>query len=601
MKEVIAKLNELIDTEKTGQDETDNNFANLMDGFKSGLNAIQNAVISSAAASDAQRLGLAMRAEKLAEADARARALAAKEARQEAAEMRKAQLAGAGGATGIDLSQFELKDQGQGKGIVATIIGAITGVVISIVALINKIKNSRIFKKLKGRIANLFKPGGPLGKIGDLFRKGGIFSKIGDLFRKGGVFSKGGSLSKIIAAFKPIGDLFKKGGRFSKIVSLFKKSGIFSKFFSVLGRLGGLLGRLFAPLGIILGAIAGIIDAVKAFQNEDGSLMDKIIAGLGGFFEGFVGFLIGGLLDLGKDLLAWLLGIFGVPDEKLEGMKAFSVTDFLKDLIGNIFDGIDAFFGKLFDGMFEGFNLGYDPNAEGNILDKIIGGIMGFISGWAEGLLEFYSTVIDGIAEFFGVEGFSFKDWLSGFVGDIWNGITGFFKNIFETGKEATMSVIQEYINLGQWIAGFARDIWDNITGFFKDMFDKAKAGADVIGEGLMNIGDALKGFIADLLPDRDTIRGKILSKTGIYKMLGVDGSVPAPEEDTTFVDNSAIIPPKSNVGEALTKAGNMTNATSVTVVNNNGGNVTNTTTSSQTNNTSSASPPVLSGSAMAM
>ncbi len=573
MKEVIQKLNELAVIEREGQNESNTNFADLMVGFKIGLDSIQKAIISTSAASDAQRLSLAMRAEKLAKAEARRRALAEKEARQEADDMRKAQLAGGGEATGIDLSSFLEED---GKGFVGTIIASITGLVASIAAAMGvagltfkQALKQVLGKRLDKLKAAILKPFTTIknffGKIGKFFKNFG--SKLGKLFKSGGLISKAG--------------------------------GIFKKVFGVIGKLGGVLGRLFAPLGVILGAFAGIFDAVKAFQNEEGDLLDKIVAGIKGFFQGFVGFAIGGLLDLGKDLLAWLLGVFGVPEEKLEGMKNFSVTDFLKDLIGNIFDGIDAFFTSLFDGMFEGFN-----NTEGNIFQKILGGIMGLITGWADGLLEGYSKVIDGIASFFGNDEFSFKDWITGLATDIWNGITGFFRNIFEKGKEAAGEFIMANIALGQWIAGYAKDIWGSITGFFASIIDTAKEGIASIGEGMINIGDTIKSFIRDMLPDPDGkgffgLAGKLLRKTGIYDF--VDADTPTEADTPTFVDTTAIIPPKSSVGEALTQVGSMTGGGSVTVVNNNGGNVTNTTTSNQTNNTSTASPPVLSGSALAM
>tara|TARA_B100001094_G_scaffold50444_1_gene46045 strand:- start:13671 stop:15383 length:1713 start_codon:yes stop_codon:yes gene_type:complete len=570
MKEVIQKLKDLTETEERGQVHAENHFT----GLKIELDSVRAAIISAAAVSDAQRLSLAMRAEKLATAEARRRALAEKEARQEADEMRKAQLAaGAGGATGIDLSSFQPKEEK--KGIVGTIVAAIAGVVTTVIGFIEAVKASRVFKLLKKRLGNLFKPGGALGKIGDLFRKGGRFSKIGEIFTKVSnffkgfgskltpLFKKGSTLSKIAPLFKKIGDFFKTFG--SKVGNLFKAGGsvakaggIFSKVFGVIGKLGGVLGRVFAPLGVILGAFAGIFDAVKAVQGEEGGLGDKVIAGITGFFQGFIGFAIGGLLDLGKDLLAWLLGVFGVPDEKLEGMKEFSVTDFLKDTIGNIFEGIKAFFKSAFDGMFEGFYL-----TEGNIFQKILGGIMGLITGWANGLLEGYSKIIDGIAGFFGNDEFSFKDWLMGTMLNIFNGIKDFFKGVIEKGKEL--------------ISGMA---------------DK-----------IVSIGDTIKGFIRDMLPDPDGkglfgLAGKLLSKTGIYDFVGADT---ATGTDTKPVDNSVIIPPTAAVGEALNQAGSMTNSTNVTVVNNNGGNVTNTTTSSQTNNSSTASPPVLSGSALAM
>jgi len=662
MKEVIQKLQELIDTEKEGQGKSDSvngdlasqfadgttasninfanltdvfrtgldasndNFGNLMAEFRTGLDAIQNAIISTAAVSDAQRLSAAMRAEKLAAKDARAQALAAKEARQEAAESQKAQLAG-GGATGIDLSSFQQKE---GGGFMSIILASITGLVTSVVTTMlmagttfKEALKTVLSKRLDKLKAAILKPFTAIknffAKIGKFFKGFGKLSKtIKGIFTKIGNFFKG---------FSKIGALFKGGG------AVAKSGGIFAKVFGAIGKLGKLLGKIFAPLGVILGAFAGIFDAVKAFQGEDGNLAEKIIAGISGFFEGFIGFAIGGLLDLGKDLLVWILGIFGVPEEKLQGMKDFSFTDFLKDLVGNIFDAIVGYFKSMFNGAVDGFN-----NTEGNWADKILGGIMGLINGWFNGLLDGFAKIIDGIAGFFGGEGFSFKDWVTGFVGDIWNGITSFFSNIWEKGKEGAMAVIMAYVNIGKWIFGFVKDIWDKVVGFFSNIFEKGKeggkelvmgyinlgewifgfvkdiwgkitgffgsliekgkAGVAAIGEGMINIGDALKGFVGDFLPDRDSWTGKILAKTGIYDKIGL--KTPSAGTDT-LVDESAIIPPKVGIGEALVQAGNMTNSSITTVINNNGGNTTNTTTSSQTNNTSSASPPVLSGSAMAM
>jgi hypothetical protein len=585
MKEVIQKLKELTVIEREGQDESNNNFADLMVGFKIGFDSIQKAIISTSAASDAQRLSLAMRAEKLAKAESRRRALAEKEARQEADELRKAQLAGEG-ATGIDLSSFQPEEE---KGFLGTIMASITGLVTAVVSAMavagmtfKEALKSVLGKRLKSIKARILKPFTTVknffGKIGKAFTT--VFGKINKFFKS--------FISKI-------GNLFKSGGALSKAGDIFKK------VFGVIGKLGGVLGRLFAPLGVILGAFAGIFDAVKAFQNEEGDLLDKIVAGIKGFFQGFVGFAIGGLLDLGKNLLAWLLGVFGVPEEKLEGMKAFSVTDFLKDLIGNIFDGIDAFFKSTFDGMFEGFN-----NTEGDLFEKFLGGFVGLATGMFEGIVDFWAKIIDGIAGFFGNEDFSFKEWITGFAGKIWDGVTGFFKNIFEKGKEAAIAGIMAYVNLGQWVIGFVTDIWDTITGFFKSAIENGKELMIGLAQKIINIGDSIKSFVRDILPDPDGegffgLAGKILSKTGIYDFVNSEDAPLEESNSQTFVDTTAIIPPRSNVGEALTQVGSMAGGASVTVVNNNGGNVTNTTTSNQTNNTRTASPPVMSGSALAM
>jgi len=754
MKEVIQKLQELIDTEKEGQGKLDSvngdlasqfadgttasniNFANLTDGFttgldasninfgnlmavfRTGLDAIQNAIISTAVVSDAQRLSsamraeklskaasadsdaqriaLAMRAEKLSKAEASRRALSAKEARQESSDKRKRE-----SKTGIDLTTYlvdaltevvekEAKKGGIGGGLAKILLKGlkITSWVLSIKFILKNFGLSFVetFRFIFKKLGEVLKP------VTNAIKKTKAFKLIQDIFTR--ISDK---VKPIIAAikkskaFKLISSVFSKIGGFFKelkgaagITKSTKSGGIIARGFVILTKVFGFLGAVFSKLGPLLSkipyvaqaiaAIAGIFEAFKRFQGEDGNLLEKIIAGISGFFEGVVGFMIGGLLDLGKDLLVWILGIFGKPAAQLQGFKDFSFTDFLKDLVRNIFDLLVGIFKGMFNGAVDGFN-----NTEGNIFQKILGGIMGFLNGWLNGLLDGWANLIDNIAVHFDVEGFSFKDWLGftgdeifdaivgyfkniwekgkkgamvligkainignwivGFVKGIWDKVVGVFKNIFEKGKKGAMLLIGKAINLGNWIVGFVKDIWNSVTGFFKSaiekgkktaragimkainlgnwivgfvkdiwgkitdffgsLIEKAKTGVAAIGDAMLNIGDALKAFIRNILPERDSIGGKILEWTGIYeKVAGPD--TPSAGTDT-LVDESAIIPPNSNVGEALTQAGSMTNATSVTVVNNNGGNTTNTTTSSQTNNTSSASPPVLSGSAMAM
>ena len=791
MKEVIQKLQALTDTEKEGQDESNNNFANLSAGFMAGMNAIQNAIISSAAASDAQRLSLAMRGEKLAATQASRLAIADKEARQEAADLQSEAAAARSerfkGTTGIDLSQF--------MGEPGSFTARVGETLLKLFAWWEGA--TFIFGKKLKKAAERWR-----GKVGGVVR--GLVKKM---FQTPYDFIRN-TWAWVQLTFE---DLIKRGKKlilnigkgFSNFFGKFAKGGIFTKVFGFFSRFGAVFSRLLPLLGAVgskipyvaqaIALIAGIFEAFKRFQSEDGNLLEKIIAGISGFFEGVVGFMIGGILDLGKDLLVWILGIFGVPEEKLQGLKDFSFTDFLKDLVRNMFDAIVGLFKSMFNGAVDGFN-----NTEGNIFQKILGGIMGYINGWLNGLLDGWAKIIDNIAGHFGFEGFSFKDWL-GFTGDeIFDAIVGYFKNIWEKGKKDAMvligkainigkwivgfakniwdgivgvfsniwkktpepmkKVIMAYVNIGKWIVGFAKNIWDGIVGVFSIIWEKGKKGAmvlirkainignwifrfakniwdklvgvfklgwaaakkgamavimayvnigkwifgvaktlwdaitglfkvalektgallapavtkiiniggwilgvaktlwdsftgifdsimekseqfaeDPIGTllsirewmfgvvktlwdritglfdsiiekavqfandpmgTLLSIGDAILDFVASMLPDRDSWWGGLLAKTGIYEKLGVGDSSAS---DDGFVDNSAIIPPNSNVGEALTQAGNMTNATSVTVVNNNGGNTTNTTTSSQTNNTSSASPPVLSGSAMAM
>ena len=654
MREVIQKLKELTDVEKEGQDKSSDGFSHMTSAIK-GLNtglgqdfkvlldvektaflsladtvqrafdSLRMTIISVSAKETAQRMSLALRAERIAEEEAAARRLDEKEARQEEAAQKK-------------LSSL-LNDEGQID------FGSILG---------------RFGAMLDGK-------------------EGGFFSRVGEFV--GAFFTD--LLAAVTVMFHTQRERF---NTFMKKIFSGRLGRVIKSIGSVLGRVGTLFARIgsaiskaFLPLTIILSAFVGIFKAVDRFKNEEGTLLDKMIAGLEGFFQGFLGFIVGGILDLGKDLLAWLLGQLGFKNAQA-ALNSFSFTGIIDNLVSFIFDGVKTFFDKIFGGIFDGF-----MNTEGTIIDKILGAISGYFSGLVDfftfGLLDIsfikdffsniagyfndlfggiiddfmntegnllqkvfgawmgmYTGVIDGIAGLFGFDDFSIKEWFSGFIeklwndikavftsifekskeivmriakahvkivkwtsgfiGNIWDSVKDFFKNIFEKGKKSLMRVAMTYVNIGKWVLGFVKDLWDTITEFFKSVIDKGKKSIVGIGEKMINIVDAIKAFIANILPDPNSFGGKLLGKTGIYEFVGVD----TPTDTTPFIDKSVIIPPTAPVGEALTQAGNMTNATSVTVVNNNtGGNITNNSTSNQVNNSRISSPPVLSGSALAM
>ena len=340
-----------------------------------------------------------------------------------------------------------------------------------------------------------------------------------------------------------------------------------------------------------------LFEGGRAFIDTEGSFTDKAIAGIKEYFKTFVGFLYGFALDLAKNLLVGLAGLLGAPEEMLEGIRAFSITDFLEDIVESLFKGLDVFFTSIFDGMFEGIAA----NVDKGFFKQLIGGLQGLITGWIQGLLGSATEVIDTIAGSFGVDlPISFKEFINLLAGQIWETTTGVFKEFLLKKVRIGQAFVRANIFIGEWIVGYAKDIWGTITGFFTSIIDTAKEEIASIGEGMISISDAVKKFIRDMLPEEDSFAGKIIAPTGLYESLGSDTSLEE-SDSPTFVDTTAIIPPKSSVGEALTQVGTMTGGGSVTVVNNNGGNVTNTTTSNQTNNTSTASPPVLSGSALAL
>ena len=100
-----------------------------------------------------------------------------------------------------------------------------------------------------------------------------------------------------------------------------------------MGKLGGILGRFFAPVTLLMGVWNGVKGLIAGFQQTEGSFMDKIIGGLGGMVEKLVNFFIMMPLDLIKDLLAWIgekLGLIG-PDTK-KAINDFSFQELFSSL-----------------------------------------------------------------------------------------------------------------------------------------------------------------------------------------------------------------------------------------------------------------------------
>ncbi len=86
-----------------------------------------------------------------------------------------------------------------------------------------------------------------------------------------------------------------------------------------------------AITAILIGLVAGIMQAVEDFQGEDGTFVDKLIAGFGGFIKGFMK-LITVPLDLLKDAISWVAGALGF-DDFATMLDGFSVTDGFSDLV----------------------------------------------------------------------------------------------------------------------------------------------------------------------------------------------------------------------------------------------------------------------------
>jgi len=146
------------------------------------------------------------------------------------------------------------------------------------------------------------------------------------------------AISRVTAAFGKIMTPFR--GIYNGVEAFISGPGakLFGFLDGVLGitKIGGaasglvkVLGKVLFPIGIIM----SLFDGVEAWRSENGSIYDKITAGI----AATVGDFIGAPLDLLKGLLGWVLGKFGF-DETAEAIQNFSFEEKITDLLNGIFD-----------------------------------------------------------------------------------------------------------------------------------------------------------------------------------------------------------------------------------------------------------------------
>ena len=201
----------------------------------------------------------------------------------------------------------------------------------------------------------------------------GQFTKLGFFGRMGSFFN---TLLKpfrfIIKAFanlnKTIRSVF---GIVSKVA---KGGGILSKFFGTIGSFfRGFLAigsKLLVPLQVVIGLFSGVKQAFTDFTNTEGSFLDKLIAGLGGFVKGAFNALISMPLDLLKKGVSFIAGKLGF-ENFAELLDSFSFAG----LFSTIFDGITGFVTGVKDIIVGIFTF------DGETIKKGLGGIGKIIAG----------------------------------------------------------------------------------------------------------------------------------------------------------------------------------------------------------------------------
>jgi hypothetical protein len=138
-------------------------------------------------------------------------------------------------------------------------------------------------------------------------------------------------------AFKIIGEMLAGpvGKAVDGIKGIFSSIGqYFSTFAKSIGKVAGIVGKLFLPITIIM----SLWDTVKG--SMEGFAEEGIIGGIKGAITGLVNSLIMGPLDMIKNAIAWILGVFGF-DEAKDLLMSFGLEDIFKKFVDAIFSPIN--------------------------------------------------------------------------------------------------------------------------------------------------------------------------------------------------------------------------------------------------------------------
>ena len=311
-----------------------------------------------------------------------------------------------GAATGSDIEPLDFGGSyfamiaGAIAGLATGLVGAIAGQIALVTGAIGKL--FRLDKALAG-IRNLSKAF--VGKfnrlnpeVGKFFRAiSNTFANITKQFKAGfnslkvarnsvGQFTKLGFFGRMGSFFntllKPFRFIIKAFADLNKTIrSVFgivskvaKGGGILSKFFGTIGSFfRGFLAigsKLLVPLQVVIGLFSGVKQAITDFTSTEGTIGDKLIAGLGGFVKGAFNALISMPLDLLKKGVSFIAGKLGF-ENFAELLDSFSFAG----LFSTIFDGITGFVTGIKDIIVGIFTF------DGDKIKKGLGGIGNILKG----------------------------------------------------------------------------------------------------------------------------------------------------------------------------------------------------------------------------
>lgn len=204
-----------------------------------------------------------------------------------------------------------------------------------------------VFKKVLSPLINLFKGDGKIfATLVDRVKDGwtwftNIFSKLGKFFGESSIVKYLKETASVIGEFfKGVGALFGGGGEggfISKLVKFFGEIGGKFKYFLKLGEVIGK--RILFPIIAIYDTIMG---ALSGYEKEG------IFGAIKGAIAGFINSIFGGILDLIKDGVSWVLNLFGFENAS-KALDSFSFQDLIEKAINGIFDFYKGVFNFVMD------------------------------------------------------------------------------------------------------------------------------------------------------------------------------------------------------------------------------------------------------------
>lgn len=212
--------------------------------------------------------------------------------------------------------------------------------------------------------------GGLGSTIKDIAEISGELAAAGVLTRE---FLKGGGITKPLQALK--GFFANLGSRIFIFLSGFQNF----QFFESLKSLTKTLGKFVIPITVVIGTIEGIIEAFNYFNQAGEGVQSKFMAGIEGFFAGFIGTLLAPI--------DWIVN--GIGDFfGIEWMQKLSLVEDMKlgvEVFFNLLEDMGQLFGELYDSVAE--------SAFGQALKDIWEKITGAFDSFLQGMIDAYNKI----------------------------------------------------------------------------------------------------------------------------------------------------------------------------------------------------------------